>query len=325
MKVLLLGATGLLGHNVLRRLAAEGHETTAIVRRREGLRTLPDATSVVVGNPLDSSVLSGAAAGCEAIVNCAGATDMSMLHRSDYDPANRDLCRTVVEVMEQQGIKRLVHTSTANTIGYGSATEPADEEAPMEPPFTASLYATSKRAGEEVAIEAARRHPDWHVVVLNPGFMLGAWDVKPSSGRMLLAAYRRRLMAAPPGGKAFVAVDDVAAAAVNALAKGRSGERYIVACHNMTVKALYELQAATMGYRQRVLTLPAWLVAAAGALGSVARSLGIRTELSLNNTRQLCVKEYYDGSQAERELDIRYTPIEQPIKKFHQWREQQKR
>ncbi len=322
MKVLLLGATGLLGHNVLRRLLDDGHEAVALVRRAGAVR-VEGTWHEVVGSPLDDAALLHAAEGCDAVVNCAGITDMSLRHLSDYAPVNTDLCRRLVSVCERCGIKTIVHTSTVNTIGNGTRENPSTGDEPMQEPFSSSLYAKSKRDGENLMLDAARRHADWHVVVVNPGFILGACDARPSSGRMLLAAYGRRLMAAPNGGKAFVAAQDVAQACVNALVRGRSGCRYIAvnsdAC--MSVADLYRLQAGVMGYRQRVVLLPRWLVLSAGAAGSMMRRLGVRTELSLNNVRQLMVQEHYDGSRAVEELGINQTPISEAIKNFYRWRE----
>lgn len=324
MKVLLLGATGLLGHNVTRHLLDCGHEVVVLVRRAGAIRV--DGTwTEVVGSLLNDADLRCAAEGCDAVINCAGTTDMSLCHLSDYLPVNADLCRRLVAVCERCGITKIVHTSTVDTIGYGSADSPATEEAPMREPFASSLYAQSKRLGEDYILAAAKEHPDWHVVVINPGFILGAYDARPSSGRMLLAAYRRRLMAVPAGGKAFVSAADVAQACINALTLGRSGSRYIVAHREgcMSVAELYRIQAETMGYRQRVVALPQWLVLTAGAVGNAMRMLGIGTELCLNNVRQLQARTYYDGSRAVSELKINKTPIAEAIKNFHQWRENQ--
>lgn len=323
MKVLLLGASGLLGHNVLHRLVASGHGVVAVVRRADAIQLDGSGWKTVVGRIDDSATVMAAAEGCDAIVNCAGVTDMGMLHREDYMPVNRDLCSTLVSVMEYHGIRTLVHASTVNTIGGGTPECPADESRPAAPPFSDSYYADSKSAGEAVLLAAAREHNDWHVVIVNPGFMLGPMDVKPSSGRMLLAGYRRPLMLAPKGGKAFVDVRDVAVAMVNALEGGRSGERYIAvntAAGHLTIKQLYQLQASVEGYRQRVLTLPNWLLTIAGVLGDMLRTLGVRTELSTVNVRQLMAREYYNNMHAINNLQLPQTPIAQSIHDFHAWR-----
>ena len=323
MKVLLLGASGLLGHNVLQRLVADGHEVTALVRRSDGIRLPGGGWHTVVGSVLDYPTLCRAAKGCEAVVNCAGATDMSLPRREDFMPMNHDLCEMLVRLMEETGIKVLVHTSTVNTIGCGTAGHPANEEAPMQPPFEGSYYADSKRAGELVVLGAAQHHQDWHVVVINPGFMIGAYDTKPSSGRLLLAGYRRRVMVAPKGGKAFVAVRDVAQAVVAALTKGDNGARYIVTNSQgcFSVKELYKLQARVVGYRQWVLTIPNWLLAVAGWLGDALRAVGVRTELSTLNVRQLMVHEYYDNRLGREALGYAETPIAEAIGVFYKWRE----
>ena len=195
---------------------------------------------------------------------------------------------------------------------------------PMQEPFCSSHYAVSKSMGEQAVIEAARCHPDWHAVVINPGYMLGAWDVKPSSGRMLQLAYNKSVAFAPKGGKAFVAVRDVAEAVVNALTKGENGERYIAtnskAC--LSIKELYELQARAMGYRQKIVTLPDWILAIAGRVGDMLRFLGIRTEVSTHNVRQLMVMEYYDNSHGIRDLCYHETPISEAIVQFNRWVEE---
>ena len=326
MRVLLLGSSGLLGHNVLQRLVADGHEVVALVRRADAIRLPVNGFEVKIGSLCDAATLTEAAAGCDAIVNCAGVTDMSLLHREDYEEVNCRLCEHIIEVAKHHGIKTLVHTSTVNTIGYCTPTGPADESTPMMPPFTESFYATSKCKGEKIMLDYAREHDgEVHVVVINPGYMIGSMDVKPSSGRLLLAGYRRGLMVAPSGGKACVHVGDVACAVVNALTLGKNGERYIVVGSDghLSIKQLYQLQARVMGYRQRVITLPDWMLGAAGRVGDAMRALGIRTELSTRNVRQLMVSENYTNHHAINDLRITDTPIEVAIKDFYKWRETQ--
>ncbi len=320
MKVLLLGATGLLGHNVLRHLEDEGHRVVALVRRSDGIRMSGGRWETVIGSPLDYEVLSKVSIGCDAIVNCAGSTDMALRRYEDFLPVNRELCHMLVRLMDEQGINTLIHTSTVNTIGYGTSDCPADENVGMLPPFKGGFYADSKYEGEQIVLAAAREGR--HVVVVNPGFMLGPWDVKPSSGRMLLAAYRKPLMFAPKGGKAFVHVGDVARAIVNALSSGMSGSRYIAvnshAC--MTFKELFRLQAEVCGYRQKVLMAPNWLMVVGGSVGNMLRWMGVRTQVSTRNVRQLLVREYYDNSRAVQELELKETPITEAIKDFYEWR-----
>lgn len=321
MTVLLLGSTGLLGHNVLHRLLERGHSVVALVRSADVLADVVGnpALTVVKGSLLDVEALRNAARGCDAIVNCAGTTDMSLLKYDDYLPVNKMLVEYILEVMEEEGIKTLVHTSSANTIGFGTKEKPGSEGDDICAPFSRSFYAQSKLEAEKILSWDAQQHTDRHIIILNPGFMIGAYDHKPSSGKLLLAAYQRRLMACPCGGKSFIHVNDVAEAAVNALTMGRNGERYLLTGEDMSLYDFYTLQAATCGYSQRLFVLPNWLVTIAGRVGDLLRWMGIATQLSTRNVRQLMVMEYYSSDKARRELHITLTPISIAINDFFSW------
>ena len=315
--VLLLGASGLLGHNVLRLLLEHGVPVRVLLR--PGSELLLDTPEVMRGSLLDFETLVQAAAGCDAVINCAGTTDMSLPRAEDFNPVNRDLPVMLCRVLEQTGIRTLIHTSTANTIAPGPRERPTDESAPFAAPFDRAPYAISKKAGEDALLAWAAAHPDRRVVIVNPGFMVGAYDPKPSSGTLLLAAWRRRLMAGPAGGKSFLPVRDAATAICNGLERGATG-RYLLTGQSLTLREFYALQAQVCGYRQRFVTLPAPLVRAAGRFGDLLRALGVRTMLSTINVEQLLIEEWYDCSRADRELGLPHTPLPDAIRAFFAWR-----
>lgn len=330
-RILLLGSTGLLGNNVLRQLLKSGYEVRAVVRKKAGM-CLDDLSeeetkrvTIVEGSILIPSVLALGAEGCTAIVNCAGTTDMSLLRYEDYLPVNRDLCGLILKTMQEKGIHRLVHVSTANTIGYGSPDKAANEHSPMQLPFSDSYYALSKQAGEALLSAYAEAHAEAHIILVNPGFMLGAYDTKPSSGRLMLAAWRKPLMACPRGGKSFLHVRDAAAAIVNAIYHGTSGERYLLTGESMTLRQFYQLQSRTLHYRQFLICLPNWLALSAAKVGDLLRLCGIKSQLSSRNVRQLLVREYYDNTHALRDLSMPQTPIAEAVSDFFVWREKTKR
>lgn len=323
MAILLLGGNGLLGHNVLNQLLQQGHEVHALLRNPAALHinTMPNNHRVEIfqGSLLNDDDLNRAAQGCDGIVNCAGVTDMSLLSYADYLPVNRDLCGRLLEVMKHHGISRLVHTSTANTIGYGTPEMKASEDSQMQPPFSHSFYAKSKLEGEKLLQEGARQHDGWHIVIVNPGFMIGAFDTKPSSGALLLAAYQKPLMLAPRGGKSFIHVVDAAVAIVNALDCGVHGGRYLLTGEDLSLHEFYQLQKRTCGYRQWLIAVPNWLLEMVGYMGNLLRWLGIKTQVSSRNVRQLMVKEYYDNTHACRDLAMPHTEVSRAITDFFDW------
>ncbi len=330
MNVLLYGATGLLGHNVLISLLQQGYTVVAPVRNPDGLHLPPE----LANHPnlhlagFHSAILQPSEAGSNdydfpvtpsAIINCAATTDMSLLHYDDYLPMNKIFVEWLLRLMDHLDINTLVQVSTANTIGFGTKNHPGTEDNDICPPFSNSYYARSKREGETMLEWAARQRPDRHIVILNPGFMVGPYDTHPSSGKLLLAAYRRRLMASPKGGKSFVHVRDVATAAVNALTMGRNGHRYLLTGEDMSLKDFYALQARECNYSQRLVELPDRLVGAAGRVGDLLRWMGLKTQLSTRNVRQLMVMEYYSCEKARDELLFPQTPIATAIDEFFEW------
>lgn len=323
MTILLLGGNGLLGHNVLKRLLQQGDVVHALLRNPAALHidSFPNTHLLTVyeGSLLNDTDLDKAAQGCDGIINCAGVTDMSLLHYTDYLPVNRDLCGRLVDLMERTGISRLVHTSTANTIGYGTPQHLANEKDEMQPPFCESYYAASKRDGEVLLQEAATLHTNWHIVIANPGFMVGAYDTKPSSGTLLLTGYRKPVMLTPKGGKSFIHVGDAATAITNALIHGKSGSKYLLTGENLSLREFYKRQSQVCGYRQWLINIPNWLLNMVGAVGDVVRRFGIKTQVSTLNVRQLMIGEYYSHEMAKNELGMTETSVEVAIKDFFDW------
>lgn len=323
MRILLLGSNGLLGHNVLLTLLQQGHSVNALLRRVGGLHTesfpKKENLTIIEGSILDKKLLRQAAQGCQAIINCAGVTDMSKLHYEDYLPINRDLCKILIEIMEDQNIHCLVHTSTANTIGYGTKNNLADENAPIKKPFDKSFYAQSKQEGELLLIQAAQARPNDHIIIVNPGFMVGSYDTKPSSGTLLLAGNKKIIMVAPKGGKSFIHVADASIAIVNALTMGKNGQRYLLTGENLTIRQFYQLQAKCCNYPQILITVPNWMLSIAGYVGDLLRYCGVQTQVCTRNVRQLMVKEYYQNTTARNQLKMPATPISQAVTDFFSW------
>lgn len=320
MKVLLLGGNGLLGQNVLRELLGRGHLVHVLVRNRQSIEIDHERLRVFEGSLLDFPTLRNAGEGAEAVINCAGTTDMSLLSYSDYLPVNKGACEMVLQMMDELGIGTLVHVSTANTIGYGKKDAFGTEESEMESPFAESFYAQSKQEAEQMLQWEAMEHKDRHIVIVNPGFIVGPYDRKPSSGTMLLAGYRRKVMVAPKGGKSYIDARCAATAIVNALQMGRNGERYLLTDVNMSVADFYRLEAEVCGYKQRVVVLPNWLALTAGKVGDFVRWLGVKCIVSTRNVKQMLVMEYYDNTKARTELGLPPTDLRKAIEAFFETR-----
>lgn len=318
MKILVTGANGLLGHHVVMQLLERKHDVNIIVRSKKKIYFDVSKVTVVEGNFTNEETLRKAAQQCEAIVHLAAVTATNLLRYSDYKPVNVDGTALILNIANELNIKNIVFVSSANTIGYGTINHLSDERASIEYPFTESYYAQSKVEAEKLVISASKI-PDNHFIIINPTFMIGAYDAKPSSGKLMLMGYRKRWMFVPNGGKNFVATADVAAVVCNALTEGKSGERYLASGINLSFQEFYQIQSRVGVYKQKVFLIPELLLVLAAKLGDLLRVFRIRTELSSRNINQLTICEYYGNDKARKHLRQPSTPIERAIKEALYW------
>ena len=318
MKVLVTGANGLLGHNVVFELLKQQYSVRILVRSTKNIHFYLEKIEVFEGNFTDYKTLKQAASGCGAIIHIAAVTATNLLHYEDYRIINVDGSALLIKVADELNINRLVYVSTANTIGFGTERKLADESFNIEFPFSESFYAQSKVASEQLFIEASDK-PNKHIVIINPTFMIGAFDTKPSSGKLILMGYKKRLMFAPKGGKNFVAVEAVAVSICNALVGGQNGERYLASGINLSFKEFYSLQMQVENYSQHIFELPSFILILTGKVGDLIRFLGIKTELCSMNLKQLMIREYYSNTKAKSELTLPETNIKIAIKEAIDW------
>jgi len=318
MNVLVTGANGLLGHQVVMELLNRHHSVHVIVRSAHNIHFDLKKVTLFVGDFTNFEILTQAAQGCDAIIHCAAVTDPGFLKYEDFRSINVAGVVTVLKVLREQKIKTLVYISSANTIGFGNEHLPADERFPIQFPFSESFYAQSKAASEQL-VEQASKKTGQHVVMINPAFMIGAYDTKPSSGKMLLMGYKRKVMFIPKGGKNFVAASAVANAVCNALTMGRNGEKYLASGTNLSFKEFYTLQKKIGNYPQRIYELPDGLLLAVGKIGDLLRKVGFKTELCTINIRQLLVREYYTNNKAKLELNLSENDLGVAVKEAIDW------
>lgn len=325
--ILLLGATGMLGHNVLELMLRQGRQVRCIVRQGSSIDSAVLAQAaegqleIVTGSILDYPLLERSINGCDEVVNCAGVTDMSLPRLDDFCPVNTDLPLQLARLLDAAGGGTLVDVSTANTVRPGTKDSPSNEKMPFDEPFASSLYAQSKRESERALNGFAASHPGTRVVILLPGFMIGRYDRKPSSGKLLVSAYRKPLMAVTRGGKSFIDARDVASAVAGALDNSLAQGRYLTTGNALSLKDFYSVQARVCNYRQKCFYIPRWACITVGKLGDWLERRGKQNLFTSRNVRQLLVEEYYDDSRARRELGLTCTPLEMSIKEFFAYHE----
>lgn len=302
--ILVTGANSLLGTNTVLALLEQGYRVKALVRRSNEIL---DRVEVIKGDVNSDDDLCRAMQGCRAVIHIAAITAQDLLKLEDYR-FNWECAVRVAKAARELGLERMIFVSTANTIGNGTQHAPAQEGQRLAKPYSGSLYAQSKVRAEREVLQAFER-----VIIVNPGFMIGAYDSKPSSGEIIMRAKGRKVVFIPDGGKSFVHVQDVAGAIVGALERGRFSERYLATGVSMSVMEFYDVMQRVTGERFLGVVVPSFLLVGVGYLGNLIRFFGVRSPLTSDNMRILCQREYYDNSKARKELSMESRSIESAI------------
>lgn len=318
MKVLITGANSLLGANVTDELLKAGYTVKAMVRRKDSMPFTRERLEVYEGSILQCEAAKSAVAGCEVIVHLAANTSQRAQSYASYTAVNVQGTRHMLEAAEAHGVRRFIYVSSANTVGYGSIEVPGTETDAMRDPFTRSGYARSKKEAEDLVLQVGAAGK-MEVMVVNPCFLIGAYDTRPSSGKILLRALGKRIVWVPPGGKNFISARDAATAIVRAITRGETGERYLLAGENRSYEDFYKCMRSVSGDRFRIVVIPACILKAIGTLGSIAAYCGMPNAFHLNNIRILCVNNFYSARKATCQLELSVTPLSVTITEALGW------
>lgn len=320
MNVFITGGNGFVGLNVVSALVSAGHEVRALVRPGSNTAYLePLGVEIVRGGLDDVDALAQHMRGAEAVIHAAGNTSCNWRDLPALEAVNVHGTRNVAEAALRVSVRRLVFTSTTSTIGAsegGAAV--ADERTPLTGFRARSPYAQTKRRGEEIVLAAADRGLE--TIILNPAEVVGAYDYTLHWGQLLLAAHHDRIPFNPPGGASFCAAADVGRAHVDALTRGRSGERYLLAGHDLRYSQFMTVVADVLGKSFRIPDANyRWLYLKAWTREKLAPVIPGKPAIDAYRMRVLGGTYFYDSAKAERELGYRSAPPEAMVRDCAQW------
>ena len=321
MKTLVTGGTGFVGANVVRALMKRGAEVRALVRPRSDTRNLDSLeVELVAGDLRDRGSLEAALEGCDTVYHVAAMYALWARNPREIYDSNVTGTINILEAAGQAGVQKIVYTSSVATIGLPKDGTPGTEEVPLPPEDMVSDYKRSKYLAEQEVLKYAQR--GLPVVIVNPSFPVGAWDVKPTpSGQLIVNFLRGKIPAYVDTGLNVVDVEDVAIGHVMAAERGRIGERYILGHANLTLPELFQLLAQVSGMSAPRIRIPygfAYLSACVSEL--VARTITHKPPfVTLAGVKLSRKRMFFDTSKAVRELGLPQTPAIEALSKAVQW------
>ncbi len=323
MKVALTGATGLLGANLAEALLLEGHSVTATRRASSKVDHLSDlALNWVEATLEDPQALTRAFTGSEVVFHCAAAVTIRKKAAPWVVSANVTGTRHVLDAVKAAGVKRLVHCSSVAAVGLSEDGEPLDETAPWNFARHGLLdgYTLTKRQAEEIVHEAVARE-GVDAVIVNPTYMIGPRDARPSSGKMLLEVVAQATPGVSSGVNNFVDVRDVARGMVAAAHQGRTGERYILGGIDLSYAEFFRLIAEVADVPAIRRRIPRSLAQLVGWWGDLQETLMDKEPFLNSATIAWAYTDHYKfrSDKAVTELGYTISPLVPAIRDALVW------
>ncbi|MDA0656537.1 MAG: NAD-dependent epimerase/dehydratase family protein, partial [Proteobacteria bacterium] len=257
MTIFLTGATGFVGSAVLRRLLSAGHEVRVLARKNSDRRNIEGLPCVLVEGDLgDINSFKGALKGCAGLFHVAAdyriwAPDPSEMNRINID-GTRDLLLAAAE----NGVGRIIYTSSVATLGLNADRTPSNEDTPCSYDDMIGVYKRSKFRAE-AEVHRLVQEESVPAVIVNPSAPIGPRDIKPTpTGRIVVDAASGKMPAYVDTGLNVVHVEDVAEGHLQAYENGEIGERYILGGENLTLLQILTLISQYDNRRPPSIKLP---------------------------------------------------------------------
>jgi dihydroflavonol-4-reductase len=316
--ILVTGATGLVGNNVARLLLGQGKSVRVLARAAADPRPLEDlhGVEVVTGDLRDSATVARAVRGVEAVVHAAAYVHIGWTGLEMARAINVEGTQNVAQAALESGAK-LIHVSSIDALGTaGDGLEATEDALPVG--GVLCPYVVTKREAETIVLDFVDR--GLFASIVNPGYMIGPYDWKPSSGRMLLSVARGWGLFAPLGINCYCDVRDVAAGILAALEQGRAGRRYILGGESLSYFQAWRIFAEVTGATPPVFPIGPLIRYGAGYVGdAIARLTGREPDVNSASTAMSAQKRRFSSARAVAELGYCPRPLRESAADAWRW------
>ena len=321
MIALVTGGTGFVGSHLVRALLERGEQVRCLVRsssRRDNLEDL--SVEFVIGDLRDLDSLKRAAHGCDTVYHCAADYRLWCKDPAEMYAANVKGTNNIMQAAFDEGIQRVVYTSTVGCLGLNDNGTPANEDTLVTIEDMIGHYKRSKFLAEELARDWSRR--GLPVVIVNPSTPVGELDIKPTpTGKIIVDFLRGKMFGYVETGMNLIDVRDCAEGHVLAAEKGRVGERYILGGPNVTLKEMFDMLASVSDVASPKMKVPHWVAEIYASLENfwsinIARR---EPDVPLESVKLARHKMWFDASKAVAELGLRQTPIGDALQRAVKW------
>jgi nucleoside-diphosphate-sugar epimerase len=316
-KKLVIGGSGFIGSNVIRKLVERGEDVRVMLRKSSSTKGIDDlAVERCYGDVFDDDALRRAMVGCDVVYYCVVDARAWLRDPSPLIRTNVEGLRHVLDAALGADLERFVFMSTIATLAVSEDGTPVTEDDPCNWYDDGGAYTQCRVDAENLVLSYAKDKglPAVALCISNT-YGPRDWQPTPHGGLIAMISAGKAPFYFQGIGQEVVGIEDAAEAMILASKKGRVGERYIISDRFLTTRQLHTLAAAAGGVRAPWLPIPRRLLL---ALSSAAQLVGDLTGREIKFVRRafnmVDKMSPLDHSKAERELGWKPAPIEDSIR-----------
>ena len=316
MKVLITGADGLLGSNLVRLLLKSNYQVRVFIHPSSKSNTLDNLDiERYYGDILKEEEIENAIKKVDSIIHVAAMTNIWPARSKLVNKVNIDGTKMIIKLALKHKIKRMVYigsASSVNTIDTSNKYSFAAAKFGLD-------YIDSKYYALKEVLNAAK-NDNLPAIAILPTYMIGPYDSLPSSGKMIIAIAKGKLKFFSDGGRNIVYVNDVATAIINALEMGEIGKYYIAGNKNLSYKEFFTKVSNIVHTKAPKVRIPNWATKSFGyILEKSAIVLHKQPLISYPMARISCEKQFAESKEAIQELNMPQTPVSVAISECFDW------
>ncbi len=319
--VLVTGASGHVGANLIRSLLGRGYRVRALVHVDTAAIEGLDA-EIVRGDITDKSSLFPALHDVDVTYHCAAYISISGRWWDAMRRQNVEGTQNVVRGCVQNGVRRFIHFSSIHATADSGPETVIDEQSALALGAGAAPYDRSKAEAEQIVLDAVRSGLD--TVVVAPTAVLGPHDYRPSHfGRVLLALAQGRMPAVVKGGYDWVDVRDVVDGAIGAAEVAPAGAKFMLSGHWCSLSGVAQMVSELRGCHPPRICLPSRLAEAAGVLNEAfCRARGVEALFTRFSVGALSSHRNVSHDKAAREFGYNPRALRDTVADTLRWFEE---
>lgn len=318
MKVLVTGASGFIGSNLVRSLVATGYEVKALVRRSSNTKNIEGLDiELAYGDLKDSGSLTDALKGCKGLFHVAASYSFWDRDPEEFYRINVEGSLNIIGQGIKEGVEKIIYTSSESTLkperenGFYKLN---DLEA------VAGDYKKSKLIAEKEILKLiAQGLP---ISIINPTTPIGIGDIKPTpTGKIVLDMLNGRMPAFVNTGLNIIDVEDVALGHLKAFEDFKPTKRYLLGNENLSLREILTMISEIAGLKPPRTEIPLRMAKTFAYIDEFisGKVLKRHPRIPLAAVQTAYKSRFFDCEDAAGELGIRLTPAREAFRKSIEW------